>query len=332
MILVLNCGSQSIKYKVFNKRLRVLKEKKLSVKNQKAFQKILEAELSKLKEKIGVVGHRVVHGGEKFRKPLVITNSNLKELERYNKLAPLHNPFNILGIKISRKVFPKAKQVAVFDTGFFKDLPEKAYTYALPEWLRKKYGFRRFGFHGTSHEYAAKEGAKKVKKSFNKLRIITCHLGGGSSITAINRGKAVDTSMGFTPLEGLMMMTRCGDIDPGIIIQLCKNSSSKKLDEILNKQSGIKGICNESEMLDLLKRRDRKAKLALDIFVYRIQKYIGAYFAVLGGCDLLVFTGAIGSGSVKIRSMISKLNILKNVKIVVIKTDEELMIAKKIHE
>ena len=232
------------------------------------------------------------------------------------------------------KIFPKTPQFAVFDTGFYDQLPEKAYIYALPEKLRKKYGFRRFGFHGISHEYAAKEGAKKINQPFKKLKIISCHLGGGASITAIKGGRAIETSMGFTPMEGLLMMTRIGDIDPGIILQLCQTFSMKKVDEILNYESGVKGICGFSDMKQVLKKAnkgDKKAKLALGLFVYHIQKYIGAYFAILGGCDLIVFTGAIGSGSKKIRTMILKnLTILKKSKKIFIKTNEELMIAKKV--
>ena len=337
MFLILNCGSQSIKYKLFSEDLELIRKRRINVRNRRIYQKALVKsleELNKYGDRIFAVGHRVVHGGEKFRNPTKVNQSVLKELEKYNKLAPLHNPFNILGIKIAKRIFSRADQVAVFDTGFYKDLPEKAYIYGLPENLRKKYGFQRFGFHGISHEYAAKKAAKKVKKLFKKLKIISCHLGGGASITAIKNGKAIDTSMGFTPLEGLMMMTRSGDIDPGIVIEIAKIFSPKKAEEILNYQSGLKGICGLSDMRELLKavkKGNKKAQLALNLFVYRIQKYIGAYTAVLGGCDLLVFTGAIGAGSEKIRSMIFKnLNILKKTKILAVNTDEELAIAEKI--
>ena len=241
---------------------------------------------------------------------------------------------NILGIKIARDIFSRVPHIAVFDTEFYKDLPEKAYVYPLSENLRKRYGFRRFGFHGTSHEYAAETGAKKIKKPFRKLKIITCHLGGGSSITAIKNGIAVDTSMGFTPMEGVAMMTRSGDIDPGIILELAEHFSLKKISQTLNLASGLKGISGSGDMLEILKRikdGDKKAKLALEIFIYRIQKYIGAYFAVLAGCDLLIFTGAIGSGSAKIRNMICKnLNILSKTKILSLRANEELAIAQKI--
>jgi len=334
MILILNCGSQSIKWKLFDKNLRLKKKGKKEVFNTRNFRRDLKKELSSIEEDINIVGHRVVHGGERFRKPTEITKQVLKELEKFNKLAPLHNPFNVLGIKIARKIFPKSKQIAVFDTEFYANLPKKAYIYPLPEEIRKKYGFRRFGFHGISHEYVAKEAAKKINKPFEKLKIITCHLGGGSSITAIKNGRAIDTSMGFTPMEGIVMMTRSGDIDPGIILELAKNFSFKKINEILNFKSGLKGISGSEDMLEILKKAkkgNKKARLALEIFAYRVQKYIGAYYAVLGGCDLLVFTGAIGSGSAKIRNMICRnLTILQNTKILVIKTDEELAIASKI--
>lgn len=330
MILILNCGSQSIKYKVFNGNLKLVKEKNISLIHQRAFHQTLVEELSKIKNlypKIAIIGHRVVHGGKKFRQPTKITPPVLKELAKYNKLAPLHNPFNLLGVKTSLEVFPQTKQVAVFDTGFYRNLPEHASLYPLPEGIRKKYGFERFGFHGISHEYAAKIAARK--------RVITCHLGGGSSITAVKNGQAIDTSMGFTPLEGLTMMSRCGDLDPGVVLELAKTISPQKTDEILNYESGLKGICGSSDMKELLarvRRNDKKAILALKIFVYRIQKYIGAYFAVLGGCDALVFTGAIGFGSAKIRQMICRGlgNLITKTKILAIESNEELAIAKEI--
>ena len=334
-MLVLNCGSQSFRYKIFDDDLKLVKEKKAAV------QDLLE-ELEELKDysgKINKIGHRVVHGGAKFRQPVKITPRILRQLATYNKLAPLHNPFNILGIKTALKIFPRAEQVAVFDTGFYKDLPDQARYYPLPGGITKKYGFERFGFHGISHQYAAEKAAEKIGRPLKELKIISCHLGGGASITAVKNGKAVDTSMGFTPLEGLMMMTRSGDIDPGIVIELCRKLSVEKADEILNHQSGIKGICGFSDMRKVLNRAeqgDRKAKLALRMFVCRIQKYIGAYFAVLGGCDILVFTGAIGEGSEKIRQMVCQnLNILKGqvkTKVLAVETNEELAIAKQLKQ
>jgi len=275
-----------------------------------------------------------VHSGGILKSPLKITEENLQQLEKINHLAPLHNPFNTLGIKACQEIFTDIPQFAVFDTEFFSDLPEKSYTYALPENIVKEFGFRRYGFHGISHEYVAKKAAKDIKKPFEKLNIITCHLGGGSSITAIKDGKAIDTSMGFTPMEGLVMMTRSGNIDAGIVLELVRKFSVEKTKEILNNDSGIKGICGEGEMLKVLEKvnnENKKAVLSLDVFIYSIQKYIGAYYAIIGGCDLLVFTGTIGFGSEKIRNMICKdLNILKKTKVLAIETDEELAIAEKV--
>ena len=342
MFLILNCGSQSIKWKVFEEKEKKLEKKaenKLIVSSEGNYRKLLTEEIKNLKKKypeIRKIGHRVVHGGDKLKDPVKVTPEVLKELEKLNKFAPLHNPFNILGIKIARKIFPKSVNIAVFDTGFFKYLPEKSYTYAIPENIREKYKLRKFGFHGISHEYLAKEASKKLNKPLERLNLITCHLGGGSSITAIKNGYPIDTSMGFTPLEGLVMMTRCGDIDPGIILYLTSLKGVKKVNHILNYQSGIKGICGFSEMTDVLneiKKGNKKAKLALDIFVYRIQKYICAYFGILKRVDAIVFSGAIGYGSFKIRNMIVKdLTLLKNTKIFAIKTDEELAIAEKLFE
>ena len=244
----------------------------------------------------------------------------------------MHNPYNILGVEACRKVFPRAKQIAVFDTEFFAALPVSAATYPLPELIRKKYGIKKFGFHGISHEYSAKEGARLSRINFESSKIITCHLGGGASITAIKNGKAIDTSMGFTPMEGLVMMTRSGSIDPGVVLLLSK--TQRNASDILNYESGVKGICGLSDMREVLEEAERgskKARLALDIFVRSAKKYIGAYCAVLGGCDLLVFTGAIGHGSAKITSMVlENMPMLKNAKISFIKPDEELAIAQKI--
>ncbi|MDD2731710.1 MAG: acetate kinase [Candidatus Pacebacteria bacterium] len=332
MILILNCGSQSIKWKLFDKGLKLKRQKKREVFNSKDYRKVLIAELEGLKEasKIEKIGHRVVHGGERFRKKTRIDSRVLKEIRKLNSLAPLHNPFNLLGIETAKRIFPKVPQIAVFDTEIYSDLPDYASTYPLPENIAGKY--RRFGFHGISHYYAMRKGAQMINRPYNKLKIITCHLGGGASITAFRNGKAIDTSMGFTPMEGLMMMTRCGDIDPGITIELAKRFSVKRCDRILNFESGFKGLTGIDSMIKVLKKRkDKKVRLALDIFIYRIKKYISAYFGILKGCDLLVFTGTIGFKSKIIRNMILKdLDILKNTKIKAIETDEELAIAEKI--
>jgi len=337
MILVLNCGSQSIKWKIFGDDLKPQKARLINVSRENEYESLLENELTKVKEEnISLIGHRFVHGGSKFRFPLEVKERHLPLLEKLKSLAPLHNPFNLLGIKFCLRRFPVVKNIAIFDTEFFCDLPPVSRIYPLPEEIRKKFGFQRYGFHGISHEYAAREGAKKINKPFEKLKIITCHLGGGSSIAAIKKGKAIDTSMGYTPLEGVMMTTRSGSIDPGIILELSKKFSIERLQELLNRESGIKGICGEADMLrvlEKLKEGRAKARLAIELFVYSIKKYIGAYYAILGGCDLLVFTGAIGSGSSLIRRMIVKdLLILRSVKVLAIPPDEEKAIAIKIKE
>ncbi len=337
MILVLNCGSQSIKWKLFDKDFKVKKEGKKDVFILKNYSKILENELKGLadfKKDIKKVGHRVVLAGDKYRKPVKIDVKVISEIKKFSKIVPLHNPYNLLGIRSALKYFPKAEQIAVFDTEFFSNLSDKVSVYPLPFKITEDFGFKRYGFHGTSHQFASSEAAKIVRKPLNKLNIITCHLGGGASITAIKNGKAIDTSMGYSPMEGLTMMTRSGSIDPGIILELADNFSKEKTRHILNHESGLKGICGQKDMLSVLKRvkkGDKKAKLALDIFCYNIKKYIGAYFTILNGCDILVFTGAIGYGSSKIRNMICKdLNILKNTRVLAIKTEEEEAIAKKI--
>ncbi len=337
MILILNCGSQSVKWKIFGNDLKLKREGEKEIFSEAKYKKILKEEIKKLakfESGIEMVGHRIVHGGDEFKEPIFLDSEKIKEIKKYNHLAPLHNPFNILGIETAIKFFPKAKHFAVFDTSFYSQLPEETRYYALDRKVAEKYNIKRFGFHGISHEYATKEAVRITGKSLRKAKIISCHLGGGASITAIKNGKVVDTSMGFTPMEGLIMMTRSGDIDPGIIIELKRHLSIKRINEILNNESGVKGISGEGDMLRLLekeKKGDKNARLALKMFVYRIRKYIGAYSAVLGGCDLLIFTGSIGFGSSKIRKMISKnLFILEEAKIIPIRPDEELAIARKI--
>lgn len=337
MILVLNCGSQSIKWKLFSDGLKLEKEGKADIKSEGEYASILLKELEGLaeyKDKIKTVGHRFVHNGGKFHGLVHLNSDILMEISKFSHLAPLHNPYNILGAKTAERVFTGSKQIAVFDTEFFAGLPETAKTYALPKEITEKYGIQKFGFHGISHEYVANEAAKKIGKPVRSLKIITCHLGGGASMTAIKNGKAVDTSMGFTPMEGLVMMTRSGSIDPGIVLKMAKETSAEKAEEILNKESGMMGICKTGEMLEVfekIKRGDKQAELAFNIFVYSVKKYIGAYFAILGGCDALVFTGAIGAGLPKTRNAILKgMGFLKNTKVLAIKTDEELAIATKI--
>src|SRR6056297_3117064 len=340
MILVLNCGSQSISWKVFKKDLSLSKEGEIRISNSDKsdkYEKNLKEIIKEVKaefKNIEIVGHRVVHGGTEFKNATVMDKKKIEKLKEFNEWAPLHNPFNILGIEIATENFKNADQVAVFDTEFYSTLSEIAYTYPLPKKIREEHSFKKFGFHGISHEYAAKEGALMKNLDFNNIKIISCHLGGGCSITAIDKGKAIDTSMGFTPLEGIVMMTRSGDIDPGIVLKLSKEYGAEKAEEILNKESGMKGLVGIGDMLDILKeikKENKKAEKGLKIFVNKIQKYIGSYYTILGGCDLICFTGAIGAGSLKIRNIIKKdLPFKEEFKIAPIEPNEELAIAKKI--
>lgn len=258
---------------------------------------------------IGAVGHRVVHGGEEFTGSVVIDDEVIASIEKFAGLAPLHNPHNLTGIKASQANLPNIKQVACFDTAFHTTIPEVAYLYALPYELYEKYGIRRYGFHGMSHRYVARRAAALMGKDKYDVNVITCHLGNGCSITAVRRGKSVDTSMGFTPLEGVVMGTRSGDIDPAILFYLTdKGYDVKSLNELCNKNSGllgISGISNDMRNLEELARKgNNRAKLAIVIFCYRIKKYIGAYSAVLDTTDAVVFTGGIGENSVLVRQQI----------------------------
>jgi len=283
------------------------------------------------------VGHRVVHGGESFRKPCIIDKKKLAKLKEYSPLAPLHNPPQVLVIEICFEYLKGIPQVAVFDTAFHSTLPKHAFIYGLPYELYERFGIRKYGFHGISHQYVAEETAKILKKPLEKLKIITCHLGNGCSITAIKEGKSMDTSMGFTPLEGVMMGTRPGDFDPSIIIFLLKKGYSiKKIEEMLNKRSGLLGLSGISndmrDIMEEIKKGNPQAKLARDVFVYRIQKYIASYIGILGGLDALVFTAGIGENQREIRDRICKGIdfLLKKTKArtLVIHTDEERLIAR----
>lgn len=307
---------------------------------------------------IDAVGHRVVHGAESFREPTVVDDKVLDAIRENIPLAPLHNPANIVGIEVARKIFPTAIQVAVFDTAFHHSIPPQAYLYALPYELYTSLKIRRYGFHGTSHRYVAEETAKLLKKPISDLNLITIHLGNGGSMTAIKKGKSIDTSMGMTPLEGLMMGTRSGDIDPSIPYFLVTNSdmSISEVNRLLNEQSGLRGVCGLNDMRDIvtaIEKGSARAQTALDMYTYRIKKYIGAYLAVLGETDALIFTAGIGEHSPLIRMLVcqglEKLGIIldpdKNgarinkpreihadtspIRLFVIPTDEELQIAKE---
>jgi acetate kinase len=248
---------------------------------------------------IAAVGHRVVHGGEAFHQPTLITDEVLAAIEKTIPLAPLHNPANLDGIKVARELFPTAPQVAVFDTAFHQSIPPHAFHYALPAELYENHRVRRYGFHGTSHAYVAGECAKAMGRPVEELNIITVHLGNGCSMTAVKNGHSIDTTLGLTPLEGLVMGTRSGDVDPAIYAFLARNCGMDidQIDNMLNKESGLKGICGMNDMRDIhsaIEAGNEKAKLALDVQTYRNRKYIGAYMAALGSVDAIVFTAGIG--------------------------------------
>jgi acetate kinase len=261
---------------------------------------------------IGAVGHRVVHGGERFTGTVRIDDEVIAVLEAQSSLAPLHNPPNLLGIRVARALMPDVPQVAVFDTAFHQTMPEHAYLYAIPLELHRERGIRRYGFHGTSHRWVAAEAAKMLGKEPSSCNLVTCHLGNGSSVAAIRNGRSVDTSMGMTPLEGLVMGTRSGDLDPAIIFHLARaeGMAIDEIDQLLNKRSGLLGLSGESnDVRTLLERRaegDPRARIALAVFAYRIRKYIGAYAAVLGRVDAVVFTAGIGENAAEVRAEVTE--------------------------
>lgn len=252
------------------------------------------------------IGHRVVHGGEAFREPTLIDRNVLERIRAMVPLAPLHNPANIMGIEVALQISPQVPQVAVFDTAFHQAMPPHAYHYALPFRTYSEHHVRRYGFHGTSHRYVAKQAASHLGRPLESVNLITLHLGNGASAAAIRGGRSVDTSMGMTPLEGLIMGTRCGDIDPAIHFYLGATTgmSSEELESLLNKESGLKGLCGANDMREvhrLANSGDERARLALDMYCYRIKKYIGAYCAVLGKVDAIIFTGGIGENDAWVR-------------------------------
>ncbi|QOY54123.1 acetate kinase [Candidatus Sulfurimonas marisnigri] len=280
---------------------------------------------------LDAIGHRVVHGGEEFKKSTLIDEYVINKIRELIPLAPLHNPANLEGITISRKKAPFVKQIAVFDTAFHSTMPKEAYLYALDYEMYEKHKIRRYGFHGTSHSYVLKETAKIFKKSVDELNIITLHLGNGASACAIQNGKSIDTSMGFTPLEGLIMGTRSGDVDPAIIIYMQRELGMgvDEVDNLLNKKSGLLGICGSNDVRSIIESDSEKSKLALNMMIRRIKKYIGSYMALLGRVDAIVFTGGIGENSQYIRDKVLDNHLAGSIKILVINTDEELEIARE---
>jgi acetate kinase len=339
-ILVINCGSSSLKYTFFDtenesgtargqvERIGIagtslthrgpsgeVKRDLAGGGYEGAFkamlQELISADNGVIRDpsEISVVGHRVVHGGEKFSEAIVIDDKILEEIDALSHLAPLHNPVNVAGIREARRIFPAVPHVAVFDTAFHSTLPTYAYLYGLPYEYYEKKGVRRYGFHGSSHSYVSLKAAQYLNRRVNELEIISCHLGNGASLCAIDHGRSIDTTMGFTPAEGLIMGTRCGDLDPGVITYLEREFelTGANIDQLLNKQSGLLGLSGISgdmrEVEQSAATGNVKALIALKAFSYRVRKYIGAYLAAMGGLDVLIFTGGIGQGSAGIRSL-----------------------------
>ena len=368
-VLVINCGSSSVRFKVFDSdRAQVLHEGRIerigeaggAASHGEAVASIL-ADLKGVE--IRAVGHRVVHGGPRFHEATLIDDDVVAEIDASAPLAPLHNPAHVAGIEATRKALPDVPEVAVFDTAFFNRLPRRSRTYAIDPDLANQIGARRYGFHGTSHEYVAGEAAEHLGVDITELRIISCHLGNGASVAAIEFGHPLDTSMGMTPLEGLVMGTRAGDVDPAIVTHLirCAGLDADAVERVLNQESGLLGLSGHTnDMRDLEARAadgDDRARMAISVFSHRVRKYIGAYSAVLGGVDAIVLTGGIGENSVSMRQRLFQrmryLGIVMDesvnedasvgvdqtvaevsaansrVKVLVVKTDEEWMIARK---
>jgi acetate kinase len=356
-ILVLNCGSSSIKYKLFEMESKEIVAQggieKIGMKG--SFLKLslpdgqkvmLEGEILEhragieyilgvlLSEKYGciksldeieAVGHRVVHGGERFNSSVLITDEVIEMLNECIELAPLHNPPNLKGIYAIQELMPNTPQVGVFDTAFHQTMPNYAYMYGIPYSLYEKYGIRRYGFHGTSHRYVSKRACEFLGVRFEEQRIITAHIGNGGSVTAIQNGQSIDTSMGMTPVEGLIMGTRSGDVDPGAISYIMEKEhmGTKGITTLLNKFSGVLGISGISsdmrEIQTAIEKGDKRAELAMNMYNYRIKKYVGSYAAILGGMDILVFTGGVGENQAVTRS-----EVCKNMEFMGIELDEEL--------
>ena len=343
-VLVINCGSSSLKFQLINAETEKVLAKGLCERigidgrltyqpaggekeksdlamptHTEAIQFVIDALTNektgvvKSLDEIGAVGHRLVHGGEKFASSVVITDEVKKAVEECNDLAPLHNPANLIGVAACEKLMPGTPMVAVFDTAFHQTMPEKAYMYGLPYEYYEKYKVRRYGFHGTSHSFVSKRAAEVMGKSYDEVKTIVCHLGNGSSVSAVFNGKCVDTSMGLTPLEGLVMGTRSGDIDPAIMEFIAKkeNLDIEGVMEVLNKKSGVFGLSGGlssdfRDLTDAMNAGDKKAKIAMDVFSYRVAKYIGSYAAAMNGVDDIVFTAGIGENDDYVREEVCK--------------------------
>ncbi|WP_428623059.1 acetate/propionate family kinase [Sedimenticola sp.] len=341
-ILVINSGSSSIKYQLFNHQTQPLASGQLdrigqaesrhwlrwrdedgaaqywestgpAADHHRALEWVVEqldaSGALDSRQPLTAIGHRVVHGGERFKQPVLIDESVMEAIRDMIPLAPLHNPANLEGIEVTRTLFPDLPQVAVFDTAFHQTMPSYAFRYPLPERFYRNYQVRRYGFHGTSHHYVAKQAAAYLRTPLEQLNLVTLHLGNGCSAAAIQAGTCIDTSMGMTPLEGLMMGTRCGDIDPALHFYLLREAglSPEQLEKLLNKESGLKGVCGSSDMREVSKKArqgDADARLARAMFAYRIKKVIGGYYAALGRVDAIIFTGGIGEHDAALRQQI----------------------------
>jgi len=343
-VLVINCGSSSLKFQLIDSESEEVLAKGLCerigidggmvtyqpkgrdkiIKNAEmpdhteAVKLVIDALIDKENgvisslDEIGAVGHRIVHGGESFSSATLINDEVINAIEECNDLAPLHNPANLIGIRSCQKIMPNVPMVAVFDTAFHQTMPKKAYLYGIPYEYYKKYKVRRYGFHGTSHEFVSKRAAEFLGKDINNFKVIVCHLGNGASISAVKNGKCVDTSMGLTPLEGLFMGTRSGDLDPAII-QFISNKENLNIDEmlnILNKKSGVLGLSEvSSDFRDLgeaASSGNEQAKTTLEAYSYRVAKYIGSYAAAMNGVDAIVFTAGVGENNIEVRQMIGE--------------------------
>ena len=314
-VLVINCGSSTVKYQLLAAdagRLLAGGVEEVPARDHRGAFGRIGAALSRsgalAAGSLAAIGHRVVHGGERFQAPARIDAAVCAAIRELAVLAPLHNPANLIGIEVCREAFPDVPQVAVFDTAFHQTLPAHAYRYAVPEAWYRRFGVRRYGFHGTSHRWVAERAAEALGRPLAALNLITLHLGNGASAAAIRAGRCVDTSMGLTPLEGLVMGTRSGDLDPAVplFVQRAAGLAPEAADAALNQDSGLLGLAGTSDMRELLAREragDERARLALELYCYRIRKYLGAYSAVLGRVDAVVFTGGIGENAARVRSL-----------------------------
>ncbi|MBA3956856.1 MAG: acetate kinase [Parachlamydiaceae bacterium] len=333
-ILALNSGSSSIKYRLFDSGNFLMLRQGLAERIGQKTSSICQIEENQparheeialpdyrtaihalFSEKslsgIEAMGHRVVHGGEQFKGPTLVDSKVIKDISELAKFAPLHCQPNVIGIEMLRELLPDIPHVAIFDTATHATMGSKAYLYGLPFEYYEKHKIRKYGFHGINHAYVAQEASRLLKKRFEELKIVTCHLGNGCSINAFEKGKSIDNSMGLTPLEGLVMGTRCGDLDPSVVIYLIEELGlpPQQVTDLLNKKSGLLGLCGKSDMRDIIamaKGGDTRSQIAIELFVYRVQKYIGAYIAALNGIDAIIFSGGIGENSSHIRNLIAR--------------------------